>query len=159
MHDEVFKTLHIFTFQGKFIRINFDASGYIAGANIGKKLILFKNRHLTTILLSETYLLEKARIIRQAGDERSFHIFYQLLMGASKEFKCKYTTTFFSHAWNNALLENGFNGMIQRWSFVMRHLFDLNLHHWDRERGEGSFCLVTLGSTYCSAAGSTHSGL
>merc|ERR1719232_2587392 len=54
---------------GKFIRINFDASGYIAGANI------------------ETYLLEKARIIRQAGDERSFHIFYQLLMGASKEYK------------------------------------------------------------------------
>merc|ERR1719210_2525933 len=54
---------------GKFIRINFDASGYIAGANI------------------ETYLLEKARIIRQAGDERSFHIFYQLLMGATKEFK------------------------------------------------------------------------
>ena len=37
MHDEVFKTLHTFTFQGKFIRINFDASGYIAGANIGKK--------------------------------------------------------------------------------------------------------------------------
>merc|ERR1719445_230727 len=54
---------------GKFIRINFDASGYIAGANI------------------ETYLLEKARIIRQAGEERTFHIFYQLLMGASKEFK------------------------------------------------------------------------
>merc|ERR1719323_1319678 len=54
---------------GKFIRINFDASGYIAGANI------------------ETYLLEKARIIRQAPDERTFHIFYQLLMGASKEFK------------------------------------------------------------------------
>merc|ERR1719400_1755250 len=54
---------------GKFIRINFDASGYIAGANI------------------ETYLLEKARIIRQAPDERTFHIFYQLLTGASKEFK------------------------------------------------------------------------
>merc|ERR1719445_1141744 len=54
---------------GKFIRINFDASGYIAGANI------------------ETYLLEKARIIRQAQEERTFHIFYQLLMGASKEFK------------------------------------------------------------------------
>merc|ERR1719489_459971 len=54
---------------GKFIRINFDASGYIAGANI------------------ETYLLEKARIIRQAPDERTFHIFYQLLLGASKEFK------------------------------------------------------------------------
>merc|ERR1719361_286389 len=54
---------------GKFIRINFEARGYIAGANI------------------ETYLLEKARIIRQAPDERTFHIFYQLLMGASSELK------------------------------------------------------------------------
>uniref|UniRef100_A0A4D5R920 Myosin heavy chain, non-muscle n=1 Tax=Scolopendra viridis TaxID=118503 RepID=A0A4D5R920_SCOVI len=52
---------------GKFIRINFDASGYIAGANI------------------ETYLLEKSRAIRQAKDERSFHIFYQLLQGATPE--------------------------------------------------------------------------
>lgn len=95
MHDEVFKTLHTFTFQGKFIRINFDASGYIAGANIGKKLIVVKMKStFNPNNISETYLLEKARIIRQAGDERSFHIFYQLLMGASKEFKCKYTTTF-----------------------------------------------------------------
>lgn len=52
---------------GKFIRINFDASGYIAGANI------------------ETYLLEKSRTIRQAQDERSFHVFYQFLNGASPE--------------------------------------------------------------------------
>ncbi|CAH8675825.1 unnamed protein product [Schistosoma rodhaini] len=50
---------------GKFIRINFDTSGFIAGANI------------------ETYLLEKARVIRQAVDERSFHIFYQLLASAT----------------------------------------------------------------------------
>merc|ERR1719295_621593 len=57
---------------GKFIRINFDASGYIAGANI------------------ETYLLEKARIIRQASEERSFHVFYQLLMGAPKEYKADF---------------------------------------------------------------------
>ncbi|CAG7725666.1 unnamed protein product [Allacma fusca] len=52
---------------GKFIRINFDTSGYIAGANI------------------ETYLLEKSRAIRQAKDERSFHIFYQLIAGATPE--------------------------------------------------------------------------
>lgn len=52
---------------GKFIRVNFDASGYIAGANI------------------ETYLLEKSRTIRQAQDERSFHVFYQFLNGASPE--------------------------------------------------------------------------
>ncbi|KAM3872782.1 uncharacterized protein myh14 [Diretmus argenteus] len=52
---------------GKFIRINFDVAGYIVGANI------------------ETYLLEKSRAIRQAKDERTFHIFYQLLCGASDD--------------------------------------------------------------------------
>ncbi|XP_060071746.1 myosin heavy chain, non-muscle-like isoform X4 [Ylistrum balloti] len=50
---------------GKFIRINFDSSGYISGANI------------------ETYLLEKSRAIRQAEQERCFHIFYQFLYGAT----------------------------------------------------------------------------
>lgn len=60
---------------GKFIRINFDASGFIAGANI------------------ETYLLEKSRTIRQAVDERSFHIFYQFLNGASPEQRSKWNTS------------------------------------------------------------------
>ncbi|XP_029903547.1 myosin-10 isoform X2 [Myripristis murdjan] len=54
---------------GKFIRINFDVTGYIVGANI------------------ETYLLEKSRAIRQAKDERTFHIFYQLLAGAGEHLK------------------------------------------------------------------------
>ncbi|XP_035861994.1 myosin-10 isoform X5 [Sander lucioperca] len=54
---------------GKFIRINFDVGGYIVGANI------------------ETYLLEKSRATRQAKDERTFHIFYQLLCGTSDETK------------------------------------------------------------------------
>uniref|UniRef100_A0A8C7J8Y0 Myosin-9 n=1 Tax=Oncorhynchus kisutch TaxID=8019 RepID=A0A8C7J8Y0_ONCKI len=49
---------------GKFIRINFDVNGYIVGANI------------------ETYLLEKSRAIRQAKDERAFHVFYYMLTGA-----------------------------------------------------------------------------
>ncbi|XP_073726886.1 myosin-10 isoform X4 [Misgurnus anguillicaudatus] len=54
---------------GKFIRINFDVTGYIVGANI------------------ETYLLEKSRAVRQAKDERTFHVFYQLLAGAGEHLK------------------------------------------------------------------------
>ncbi|XP_047220398.1 myosin-9-like isoform X1 [Girardinichthys multiradiatus] len=54
---------------GKFIRINFDVNGYIVGANI------------------ETYLLEKSRAIRQAKEERSFHIFYYMLTGAGDKMR------------------------------------------------------------------------
>uniref|UniRef100_A0A2K5J7E8 Myosin motor domain-containing protein n=1 Tax=Colobus angolensis palliatus TaxID=336983 RepID=A0A2K5J7E8_COLAP len=56
---------------GKFIRINFDVTGYIVGANI------------------ETYLLEKSRAIRQARDERTFHIFYYMIAGAKEKMKSK----------------------------------------------------------------------
>ncbi|XP_064870655.1 myosin-9-like, partial [Oncorhynchus nerka] len=55
--------------QGKFIRINFDVNGYIVGANI------------------ETYLLEKSRAIRQAKDERTFHVFYYMLTGAGDKLR------------------------------------------------------------------------
>ncbi|XP_040002288.1 myosin-9-like isoform X3 [Xiphias gladius] len=54
---------------GKFIRINFDVNGYIVGANI------------------ETYLLEKSRAIRQAKEERSFHVFYYMLSGAGDKLR------------------------------------------------------------------------
>ncbi|XP_030582468.1 myosin-9a isoform X2 [Archocentrus centrarchus] len=54
---------------GKFIRINFDVNGYIVGANI------------------DTYLLEKSRAVRQAKEERSFHIFYYMLTGAGEKLR------------------------------------------------------------------------
>ncbi|XP_032649299.1 myosin-11 isoform X1 [Chelonoidis abingdonii] len=54
---------------GKFIRINFDVTGYIVGANI------------------ETYLLEKSRAVRQARDERTFHIFYYMIAGTGEQMK------------------------------------------------------------------------
>uniref|UniRef100_A0A8C2PY89 Myosin, heavy chain 9a, non-muscle n=1 Tax=Cyprinus carpio TaxID=7962 RepID=A0A8C2PY89_CYPCA len=56
---------------GKFIRINFDVTGYIVGANI------------------ETYLLEKSRAIRQAKVERTFHVFYYLLSGAGDKLRAE----------------------------------------------------------------------
>ncbi|XP_046906489.1 myosin-11-like isoform X1 [Hypomesus transpacificus] len=49
---------------GKFIKLNFDVTGYIVGANI------------------DTYLLEKSRCIRQGKIERAFHIFYYMVDGA-----------------------------------------------------------------------------
>uniref|UniRef100_A0AAQ5YZS4 Myosin, heavy chain 11b, smooth muscle n=1 Tax=Amphiprion ocellaris TaxID=80972 RepID=A0AAQ5YZS4_AMPOC len=54
---------------GKFIKLNFDVTGYIVGANI------------------DTYLLEKSRCIRQANTERAFHIFYYMVAGAKDKMK------------------------------------------------------------------------
>ncbi|GAM28344.1 hypothetical protein SAMD00019534_115200 [Acytostelium subglobosum LB1] len=56
---------------GKFIEIQFNTDGYICGARI------------------INYLLEKSRIAVQAKSERNYHIFYQLLAGASEELKSK----------------------------------------------------------------------
>ncbi|XP_061701685.1 myosin-11-like [Syngnathoides biaculeatus] len=54
---------------GKFIKLNFDVTGYLVGANI------------------DTYLLEKSRCIRQANTERAFHIFYYMVAGAKDKMK------------------------------------------------------------------------
>lgn len=51
---------------GKFIRIFFNPSGAIAGANI------------------DWYLLEKSRVTRRSKGERGFHVFYQLVKGAKE---------------------------------------------------------------------------
>eukprot|EP00127_Corallochytrium_limacisporum_P001574 Clim_evm27s66 gene=Clim_evmTU27s66 len=52
---------------GKFISIYFTSSGHIKGASI------------------RDFLLEKSRIVFHGQNERSYHIFYQLLAGASAD--------------------------------------------------------------------------
>lgn len=52
---------------GKFIKIQFGSNGRIIGAVI------------------EKYLLEKTRVIHQTPGERNYHIFYQLIKGASQD--------------------------------------------------------------------------
>lgn len=54
---------------GKLIDIHFDDAHRICGASI------------------ETYLLEKSRVVHQLPGERNYHIFYQLLQGATREIR------------------------------------------------------------------------
>ncbi|PRP78597.1 class VII unconventional myosin [Planoprotostelium fungivorum] len=54
---------------GKFIKIQFDQSGFLTGAQI------------------TNYLLERSRVSKQAIGERNYHVFYQLLSGASAELR------------------------------------------------------------------------
>ena len=56
---------------GKFIRIHFNAAGKLAGCDI------------------ESYLLEKSRITQQQEVERSYHMFYQLMMPFIPDMKTK----------------------------------------------------------------------
>ena len=50
---------------GKFIKVSYKENGLVEGACVQK------------------YLLEKSRICSQARNERSYHVFYYLLAGAS----------------------------------------------------------------------------
>ncbi|CAG9940648.1 unnamed protein product [Clonostachys rosea f. rosea IK726] len=54
---------------GKFIRIEFSRNGTITGAFI------------------DWYLLEKSRVVRINPHERNYHVFYQLLKGASSQMR------------------------------------------------------------------------
>lgn len=60
---------------GKFIELGFSRAGHLMGAKV------------------QTYLLEKVRIAFHASGERNYHIFYQLLRGASEEQKARYHLT------------------------------------------------------------------
>ena len=57
---------------GKFIELGFNRAGILQGAKV------------------QTYLLEKVRIGYHASGERNYHIFYQLLRGATDEQHKKY---------------------------------------------------------------------
>ncbi|XP_040177151.1 unconventional myosin-IXb isoform X4 [Rana temporaria] len=52
---------------GKFIQVNYLESGIVRGAVV------------------EKYLLEKSRLVSQEKNERNYHVFYYLLLGASEE--------------------------------------------------------------------------
>jgi len=54
---------------GKFFRLHFDEQNQLSGASL------------------ETYLLERSRVTSHAQGERSFHVFYEMVAGMSREEK------------------------------------------------------------------------
>lgn len=60
----------LFSRFGKFVEIQFDASGRISGAAI------------------RTYLLERSRVVRITDPERNYHCFYQLCASGSVIISC-----------------------------------------------------------------------
>eukprot|EP01104_Vermistella_antarctica_P015634 TRINITY_DN517_c0_g1_i4.p1 TRINITY_DN517_c0_g1~~TRINITY_DN517_c0_g1_i4.p1 ORF type:complete len:1377 (+),score=632.44 TRINITY_DN517_c0_g1_i4:234-4364(+) len=57
---------------GKFVEVYFDDENFVAGAGI------------------TTYLLEKSRLVSQQKGERNYHIFYQMISGATDEERARW---------------------------------------------------------------------
>merc|ERR1712106_1265427 len=70
---------------GKFIRIHFQPSGKLAGADI------------------ENYLLEKSRVVDQAAQERGYHIFYNIMSDHVDYLKkmCMLTDDIYDYPWQS----------------------------------------------------------
>ncbi|XP_037674545.1 unconventional myosin-IXb isoform X3 [Choloepus didactylus] len=77
---------------GKFIQVNYLASGIVRGAVV------------------EKYLLEKSRLVSQEKDERNYHVFYYLLLGVSaderQEFQLKQPEDYFYLNQHNLKIED-----------------------------------------------------
>ncbi|XP_044126174.1 unconventional myosin-IXb isoform X3 [Bufo gargarizans] len=78
---------------GKFIQVNYLESGVVRGAVV------------------EKYLLEKSRLVSQEKNERNYHVFYYMLLGASEEerkaFQLKQPEDYFYLNQNNFKIEEG----------------------------------------------------
>uniref|UniRef100_A0A8C5WQ59 Myosin IXB n=1 Tax=Laticauda laticaudata TaxID=8630 RepID=A0A8C5WQ59_LATLA len=78
---------------GKFIQVNYLENGIVRGAVV------------------EKYLLEKSRLVSQEKNERNYHVFYYLLLGANeeerKEFHLKQPKDYFYLNQHNLKIEDG----------------------------------------------------
>ncbi|XP_077187964.1 unconventional myosin-IXb isoform X3 [Paroedura picta] len=78
---------------GKFIQVNYLENGIVRGAVV------------------EKYLLEKSRLVSREKNERNYHVFYYLLLGASeeerKEFHLKQPEDYFYLNQHNLKIEDG----------------------------------------------------
>eukprot|EP00520_Triparma_pacifica_P008587 CAMPEP_0118638798 /NCGR_PEP_ID=MMETSP0785-20121206/3889_1 /TAXON_ID=91992 /ORGANISM="Bolidomonas pacifica, Strain CCMP 1866" /LENGTH=1915 /DNA_ID=CAMNT_0006530097 /DNA_START=150 /DNA_END=5894 /DNA_ORIENTATION=+ len=81
---------------GKFLKIYFGSSFDVAGAHFS------------------TYMLEKSRVTHQPPSERSFHIFYQLILGGKNALKVKHKLkTMIDYSYLNNVRMQGINDEIE----------------------------------------------